>query len=310
LKPRIIHPCPEIACPEGEYSGVDGDCGCLPVRPLPSSYPLSSGPEKRKIHCDLECPPGTAYDPNAPGTCNCDLKVPTTSRLEKRENLPPYCGPYACLPGTGYDPSGPPCNCNLIVSHALTTPEKSKKRDALPASLGAVERQDAPEKRECDLVCVAPGYHTSPDGCGCVKDAPTTTAPAKRNPLPTPVCRYACLPGTAHDPNGPPCNCDLIVSKALDTRAACPLVCPPGEHLADGRCACVPDTVADRDLLTKRECDIVCPLDYTRSASGCGCEPLLIQSRREAAITPRCENKCPPGLSQHTDCTCFRQTGP
>jgi hypothetical protein len=107
-----------ISCPEGEYSGIDGDCGCFPVEPLKPRNPLP-----------------------------------------------------------------------VFVSKTLHTREAEKK--------------DAFEKRKCGLVCVEVGYHTAPDGCGCVKNT-------KRDVLDKRVCDILCPRGYTRSSSG--CGCEAVLS--------------------------------------------------------------------------------------------------
>jgi len=186
---------------------------------------------------------GTEYDPNAPGTCNCaKIITPTPLPAPVRKDRSPSSqgGPnkpvcrFVCLPGTAHDPNGPQCNCNLITTTPAPATSVLGARDALPSF-------------HCNIVCETPGYHTSPNGCSCIKDAPA--ALDKRDPLTGRKCALVCAePGYHTSPNG--CGCVKDTTPSLPAAASpapvkrqviCEIVCATGYHLIPP-CKCVKNT--------------------------------------------------------------------
>ena len=240
---RIIHPCPGLACPAGTY--IQG-CGCFPIKPLP--------PTKRGIHCDLVCPAGTAYDPNGFGACNCAKQVPPTpvpAPVLKQRSPAPQGGPnqpvcrFVCPPGTTHDPNGPLCNCDFITTTPAPATSVMKARNALPSI-------------HCNLICETPGYHTSPNGCSCIKDTPSAPTPAaappaleKRDPLTGRKCTLVCAePGYHTSPNGCGCVKDTTPAKRA---FVCEIACAQGSHFVPP-CSCVKDLeTRSTPVLQKRD---------------------------------------------------------
>ena len=266
---RIIHPCP-LACPAGSY--IQG-CGCFPIEPLPPTKrrvhcdlvcpvgeeldpntictcvkvatPTSvpgpylkdrspspqSGPAKPV--CRFVCLPGTAHDPNGP-LCNCNLittgpaiATPVPDPYLNDRSPSPQDGPakpvchFVCLPGTAHDPNGPTFNCNLTTTSPAAATPVVAARDALPSL-------------HCNLICEMPGYHTSPNGCECIKDT-AVPVPEKRDPLTGRKCLIVCEePGYHTSDNG--CGC---VPDKPATAEICPQGCPVGSVLTHPGCKCV-----------------------------------------------------------------------
>ena len=241
MESRVNHPCPEIACPQGTTNlpdGGDGDCGCFPIRPLPTP---------RSLHCDLVCLPGTEHDPSGP-ICNCDKTVPT---LPEKRN--PQGGPICdivCPTGYENDPADGDCNCAKPIC------DPSRRCFAIGELYQynlITQSCQCEYQLECLIACPR-GFERDPaiSGCNCLKKIPststsgtaaTTQSPGnieERNPEATPVCRFVCPPCTAYDPAIPGCNCALDICSATTTLSSssteepspevtpvCDFKCPP-----------------------------------------------------------------------------------
>lgn len=297
LDPNTICTCVKVATPTS-----------VPAPYLKSRSPSPQGGFPTPV-CHFICLPGTAHDPNGPA-CNCNLiatgSTAATPLVKAGDATPspqggfpkPVCH-FICLPGTAHDPNGPLCNCDLITASPAAATPVVAARDALPSF-------------HCDLICDIPGYHTSPNGCECIRDTPTPI-PEKRDPLTGRKCALECEePGYHASDNG--CGCVKDTPAPVKRSSLiCPLECLPDYHLVVP-CRCVKDTetspiptaptapavLGKRDGFTKRRCQIICVTPgYVNSPTGCGCVPAS-PVKREI-----CPQGCPVGsVLTHPGCKC------